>query len=69
MEPDRPQPRLDRDEGGGMTVVIGRVRPCPVLGLKLELLSHNAIRGAAGTTVLNAELLAAKELLPRRSGS
>ncbi len=68
-EPDRPQPRLDRDEGGGMTVVVGRVRPCPVLGLKLELLSHNAIRGAAGTTVLNAELLAAKELLPRRTGA
>lgn len=67
-EPDRPQPRLDRDCGRGMTVVVGRVRPCPVLGLKLELLSHNTIRGAAGGTVLNAELLAARELLPRRSG-
>jgi aspartate-semialdehyde dehydrogenase len=68
-EQDRPQPRLDRDEGGGMAVVVGRVRPCPVLGLKLELLSHNAIRGAAGVTILNAELLAARKLLPRRAGA
>jgi aspartate-semialdehyde dehydrogenase len=65
-EPDRPQPRLDRDTGGGMAVVIGRVRPCPALGLKLELLSHNTVRGAAGGTLLNAELLAARGLLSRR---
>jgi aspartate-semialdehyde dehydrogenase len=62
-EPDRPQPRLDRDAGGGMAVVIGRVRSCPVLGLKLELLSHNAVRGAAGGTLLIAELLAARGLV------
>jgi len=68
-EPDRPQPRLDRDAGGGMTVTIGRMRTCSVLGLKFELLSHNAVRGAAGCAVLNAELLAARKLLPRRSGS
>jgi aspartate-semialdehyde dehydrogenase len=67
-EPDRPQPRLDRDTGGGMAVVVGRVRRCPVLGLKLELLAHNTIRGAAGGTLLNAELLAARELIPRRNG-
>jgi aspartate-semialdehyde dehydrogenase len=66
-EPDRPQPRLDRDTGGGMSVVVGRVRDCPVLGLKLELLSHNAVRGAAGAALLNAELLAARGLLVRRS--
>lgn len=66
-EADRPQPRLDRDTGGGMTVVVGRVRACPVLGLKLVLLSHNTVRGAAGGTLLNAELLAAKGLLPRRT--
>jgi aspartate-semialdehyde dehydrogenase len=66
-EPDRPQPRLDRDEGHGMSVVVGRVRPCPVLGVKLELLSHNTVRGAAGAAILNAELLAARELLPRRA--
>jgi len=66
-EPDRPQPRLDRDCGGGMTVVVGRVRTCPVLSLRFVVLSHNMVRGAAGGAVLNAELLAARELLPRRS--
>ncbi len=66
-EPDRPQPRADRDEGAGMSVVVGRIRTCPVLTLRLTLLSHNTVRGAAGATVLNAELLAARDLLPRRS--
>jgi len=68
-EPDRPQTRLDRDCGGGMTVVVGRVRACPVLTLRFVVLSHNMVRGAAGGAVLNAELLAAKGLLPRRSGA
>ena len=54
---DRPQPRLDRDEGGGMSVVAGRVRECPVLDYKFILLGHNTIRGAAGAAILNAELL------------
>ncbi len=66
-EPDRPQTRLDRDCGGGMTAVVGRVRACPVLTLRFVVLSHNMVRGAAGGAVLNAELLAAKDLLPRRS--
>jgi aspartate-semialdehyde dehydrogenase len=66
-EPDRPQPRLDRDTGGGMSVVVGRIRRCPVLGLKLEILSHNAVRGAAGGTLLNAEILASRGLLPQGS--
>jgi aspartate-semialdehyde dehydrogenase len=66
-EPDRPQPRLDRQAANGMAAVVGRVRPCAVLGTKLELLSHNTVRGAAGGTVLNAELLAARDLLPRRN--
>jgi aspartate-semialdehyde dehydrogenase len=66
-EPDRPQTRLDRDEGRGMSVVVGRVRACPVMTLRLVLLSHNMVRGAAGGAMLNAELLAARELLPRRS--
>jgi len=66
-EENRPQPRLDRDEGRGMTVVVGRIRACPVLGLKLVLLSHNTVRGAAGGALLNAELLAARGLLTRRS--
>ena len=65
-QPDRPQPRLDRNRGGGMSVVVGRIRPCLALGHKLELLSHNTVRGAAGGALLNAELLAARALLPRR---
>jgi aspartate-semialdehyde dehydrogenase len=61
---DRPQPRLDRELGEGMSVAVGRLRPCPVLGLRLELLSHNTLRGAAGGTLLIAELLAARGMLP-----
>jgi aspartate-semialdehyde dehydrogenase len=61
---DRPQPRLDRGAGGGMSVVVGRVRPCPVLGLRLELLGHNTLRGAAGGTLLLAELVVARGLMP-----
>ena len=68
-EPDRPQTRLDRDHGGGMTVVVGRVRPCPVLDLRLVVLSHNTVRGAAGGALLNAETLAARGCLPRRGAS
>jgi aspartate-semialdehyde dehydrogenase len=56
-EPDRPQPRLDRMEGRGMATVVGRVRPDPLLHLKLVVLSHNTIRGAAGGSIYNAELL------------
>ena len=56
-EPDRPQPRLDRGAGDGMIVVIGRIRRCPVLDIRLDLLSHNLVRGAAGAAILNAELL------------
>jgi aspartate-semialdehyde dehydrogenase len=57
-EPDRPQTRLDRDAGHGMAVVVGRVRPCHVLDVRMVLLSHNLGRGAAGAAILNAELLA-----------
>jgi aspartate-semialdehyde dehydrogenase len=63
-QPDRPQPRRDRDAGRGMTTTIGRLRPCPVLGYKFTALSHNTIRGAAGCSILNAELLAARGWLP-----
>ena len=59
-EPDRPQPRLDREEGGGMSVVVGRVRKCPLLDYKMEILGHNTVRGAAGGAILNAELLVAQ---------
>jgi aspartate-semialdehyde dehydrogenase len=54
---DRPQPRLDRNRGNGMAVTVGRLRPCGVLDWKFTVLSHNTIRGAAGATILNAELL------------
>ncbi len=54
---DRPQPRLDRNRGKGMTVTVGRLRPCGVLDWKFTALSHNTIRGAAGAAILNAELL------------
>ena len=56
-EPDRPQPRLDRMTGKGMATVVGRVRPDPLFGLKFVVLSHNTIRGAAGGSIYNAELL------------
>ncbi len=54
-EPDRPQPRLDRMVGGGMSVVVGRVQRCPVFTLKFVALTHNTIRGAAGAALFNAE--------------
>ncbi|HRP08605.1 MAG TPA: aspartate-semialdehyde dehydrogenase, partial [Gemmatimonadales bacterium] len=56
---DRPQPRLDRDRGRGMAVTVGRVRPCPVNTIRLTVLGHNLIRGAAGAAVQNAELVVA----------
>jgi aspartate-semialdehyde dehydrogenase len=65
-EPDRPQTRLDRDTHGGMAVVVGRVRRCPLTTLRFVVLSHNTVRGAAGGTLLNAELLAARGMLRRR---
>ena len=55
-EEDRPQPRLDRDLGDGMTVAVGRIRPCEALDVKFFVLSHNLVRGAAGAALLNAEL-------------
>jgi aspartate-semialdehyde dehydrogenase len=56
-EDNRPQPRLDRMTGGGMTTVVGRVRPDPLLDIRMVVLSHNTIRGAAGGSLYNAELL------------
>lgn len=57
-EPNRPQPRRDVNAGNGMTVTVGRVRPDPILDIRMVALGHNTIRGAAGGSVLNAELLA-----------
>lgn len=62
-EPDRPQTLRDRDAGRGMSVTVGRLRPCPILGHKFVLLGHNTIRGAAGGSILNAELCVYKGLL------
>jgi aspartate-semialdehyde dehydrogenase len=62
-EPDRPQPVLDRMEGNGMAVTVGRIRPCSVLDYKFIVLAHNTIRGAAGGSVVNAEMMAAKGML------
>jgi aspartate-semialdehyde dehydrogenase len=58
-QPDRPQPRRDVDAGRGMTVTVGRVRADPLFDVKLVAMGHNTIRGAAGASVLNAELLVA----------
>lgn len=62
-EPDRPQPRLDRWSGQGMTTVVGRLRPDPIFHLKFVVLSHNTVRGAAGGSIYNAELLVEKGLI------
>jgi aspartate-semialdehyde dehydrogenase len=60
---DAPQPRLHRDLQAGMSVAIGRLRPCPLLGWKFVALSHNTVRGAAGGALLVAELAVARQLL------
>ena len=61
---DRPSPRLDAGRGAGMAISIGPVLPCEVMTVKFFALAHNAIRGAAGGAIANAELLPARGLLP-----
>jgi aspartate-semialdehyde dehydrogenase len=56
-EPDRPQPRRDRDAGDGLAWTVGKVRECPVLDIRYMALTHNTLRGAASGSILNAELL------------
>jgi aspartate-semialdehyde dehydrogenase len=63
--PDRPQPRRDVNRGGGMTVTVGRVRPDSLFDVKLVAMGDNVVRGAAGASVLNAELMVNCGLLPR----
>ena len=63
-EESRPQPRRDVDAGDGMQVQVGRVRKDTILDLRFVALGHNTVRGAAGGSVLNAELMAARGLLP-----
>jgi len=60
---DRPQPRLDRDAGRGMVVSVGRVRKCNLFDVKFNIVSHNTVLGAAGGSILNAELVHAKGML------
>jgi len=62
-DPDRPQPKRDVEVDSGMRITVGRIRPCPVMGIKFIALGHNTERGAAGASVLNAELAYAKEVL------
>ncbi len=63
-EPNRPQTNIDRDAENGMATTVGRVRACPLLGTKFVLVGHNTIRGAAGASILNAELFKVEGLLP-----
>jgi aspartate-semialdehyde dehydrogenase len=62
-ENDRPQPKRDREVNAGMSVVVGRIRECPLLDYRMVTVSHNTLRGAASGSVLNAELLVAKGYL------
>jgi len=62
-EENRPQPRRDRNANAGMSVSVGRVRPCPILDYRMVTVSHNTLRGAASGSILNAELLVAKGYL------
>jgi len=61
-EQNRPQPRFDRDEGKGMSVVVGRLRKDPIMTMKYMCLGHNTIRGGAGAGILSAGLMVAKGL-------
>lgn len=62
-EPSRPQPRVDRDNGDGMTITVGRVFPDNVFDYRFVALSHNTVRGAAGSAILNAELLIDRKVI------
>jgi aspartate-semialdehyde dehydrogenase len=62
--PDRPQPKRDVNAGAGMSVTVGRVRPDPILDVRLVAMGHNTVRGAAGGSVMNAELLLASGMIP-----
>jgi len=62
-EPSRPQPRLDRNNGDGMTITVGRIFPDNIFDYGFVALSHNTVRGAAGAAILNAELLVDRKLI------
>ncbi len=65
-DPARPQTRLDRENGNGMSISIGRLREDPVLDYKFVCLSHNTLRGAAGGGVLSAEYLCKMGYIPAK---
>ena len=62
-EPDRPQPRFDRDEGNGMSITVGRIRKDGDSAIKYIVMGHNTVRGAAGASILNAELMIKEKLI------
>ncbi|MCA9971046.1 MAG: aspartate-semialdehyde dehydrogenase [Anaerolineales bacterium] len=64
-EPDRPQPRLDRDTADGLAWTVGKVRPCAVLDIRYMAITHNTLRGAASGSILNAELLVVQGYIQR----
>ena len=66
---DRPQPRLDANRHAGMAASVGRIRSCPVFSVKMLVLGHNLVRGAAAAAMLNAEALLAMDLLPAQAGA
>jgi aspartate-semialdehyde dehydrogenase len=65
---DRPQPARDSWLQRGMATVVGRLRPCPVLGIKMVILGHNTVRGAAGAAILNAETMVRQGYLKNGDG-
>ena len=64
-EPDRPQPRLDRDTERGYAVSVGRIRedPSGIFDIQFVALSHNTVLGAAGSSILNAEAAIIKDII------
>jgi len=62
-EPDRPQPKRDVLLANGMATIVGRIRPCPIFDYRFVILGHNTIRGAAGASLLNAELMVAQKMI------
>lgn len=63
FEEKYPQPKLHRDLDKGMAVSIGRLRVCNLFDYKFEVLSHNTVRGAAGGSILCAELMLAQNYI------
>jgi aspartate-semialdehyde dehydrogenase len=64
-EQDRPQPRRDVNDGRGMTVSVGRVREDRIMQLRMVAMGHNTVRGAAGGSILNAEVLVKTGVIAR----